>query len=48
MSTLRKLKRQIQKNNGSLTYKKVVAKKRGCTVKELNKTLERKRRMEGN
>lgn len=37
MSTIRKMKRQIQKNNGSLTYKKVIAKKLGCSVKQVNK-----------
>ena len=38
----RKLKRQIQKNNGDLTHKKVLAKKLGCTLDELEKRLERR------
>lgn len=43
MSSLkRRLQRQIQKNNGELTYKKVIARKFGCSVKELNKRLERR------
>ena len=42
MSTIRKMKRQIQKNNGSLTYKKVIAKKLGCSVKQVNKKLKNK------
>lgn len=41
MST-RKLKRQIQKNKGTFTYKKVIAKKLGCSVKELDKKLHKK------
>ena len=53
MSSLsRKMKRQIQKNNGELTHKKVLAKKLGCSVSELNKRMERKeknlREMEDN
>ena len=43
MSSLkRKMQRQIQKNNGELTYKKVIARKFGRSVKELNKRLERR------
>ena len=43
MSSLkRKMQRQIQKNNGELTYKKVIARKFGCSVKDLNKRLERR------
>ena len=38
----RKLKRKIQKNNGELNYKKVLAKKLGCTVSELDKRMERR------
>ena len=43
MSSLkRKMQRKIQKNNGELTYKKVIARKLGCSVKELNKRLDRR------
>lgn len=35
-SITRKLKRQTQKNNGTLVYKKAVAKKLGISVRELN------------
>lgn len=42
MSTIRKMKRQIQKNSGSLTYKKVIAKELGCSVKQVNKKLKNK------
>lgn len=38
----RKLKRQIQKANGELAYKKVLAKKLGCSLEELEKRLERR------
>lgn len=38
----RKMQRQIQKNNGELTYKKVIARKMGCSVSELNKRLKRR------
>ena len=41
-SSKRNMQRQIQKNNGDLTYKKVIARKFGCSVKELNKRLERR------
>ena len=48
----RKMQRQIQKNNGELTHKKVIARKMGCSVTELNKRLKRReknlREMEGN
>lgn len=44
MSTIRKLKRQIQKNNGSLTHKKALAKRLGCSVSEVNERLERRER----
>nr|DAR37246.1 MAG TPA: RNA polymerase sigma factor [Caudoviricetes sp.] len=36
------MQRQIQKNNGELTYKKVIARKMGCSVSELNKRLKRR------
>ena len=46
------MQRQIQKNNGELTYKKVIARKMGCSVSELNKRLKRReknlREMEDN
>lgn len=35
----RKIQRQQQKNNGTLIYKKAVAKKLGCTVAELNQRI---------
>lgn len=38
----RKIQRQIQKNNGELTCKKVIARKMGCSVSELNKRLKRR------
>lgn len=38
----RKMQRQIQKNNGELTYKKVISRKMGCSVPELNKRLKRR------
>lgn len=38
----RKMQRQIQKNSGELTYKKVIARKIGCSVTELNKRLKRR------
>ena len=47
----RKMQRQIQRNNGELTHKKVIARKMGCSVPELNKRLKRReknlREMEG-
>lgn len=42
MGTARKLKRQIQKNSGTLPHKKVIAKKLGCTVKEVDNRLRRR------
>lgn len=44
MSTMRSLKRQIQKSNGKLTHKKVLARKFGCTLKEVNAKLENRKR----
>ena len=38
----RKIQRQLQRSNGELTYKKVVARKLGINVPELNKRMERK------
>lgn len=38
----RKLKREKAKQNGTFLYKKVLAKKFGCSVSELNKRLERR------
>lgn len=42
MSTSRKLQRQIQRSNGTLDHKKVIAKKLGCSTKELKKRMQRK------
>lgn len=44
MSSLsRKLKRQIQKNNGTLVHKRVVARKMGCSsLSELNKRMTKR------
>lgn len=51
MSLKRKMQRQIQKNNGTLTHKKVIAKKMGCSLAECNRRLERReknlRKLEG-
>lgn len=48
----RKMQRQIQKNKGELMHKKVIARKLGCSVPELNERLKRReknlREMEGN
>jgi len=38
----RRLKRQIQKSNGDLAHKKVLAKKLGCTLAELEERLARR------
>ena len=40
--SMRKLKRQIQRNSGEYLSKKAVAKKLGCTVKELNERLKKR------
>ena len=42
MSTKRKLQREIQRNNGELDYAKVIARKLGCSPKELKKRMERR------
>ena len=43
MSSLqRKLQRQKAKQEGTLTHKKVIARKMGCSVPELNKRLKRR------
>lgn len=42
MSSLRKMQRSIQKSKGELTHKKVIAKKLGCSVADLNKRMERR------
>lgn len=43
MSSLkRKMQRQLQKNNGTLTHKKVIAKKLGCSLSELDERLARR------
>ena len=36
------MKRKIQKNNGELNYKKVLAKKLGCSLSELDARMERR------
>lgn len=41
-SIKRKLKRQKAKQDGTLLYKKVLARKFGCSVPELNKRLKRR------
>ena len=53
MSSLnRKMRRQIQKNNGELTHKKAVAKKLGISLAEYERRMERREKnlkeMEGN
>lgn len=41
----RKMQRQIQKNNGTLLHKKVLARKMGCkSVEEYNRRMERRER----
>ena len=45
-SLARKIQRQIQRNNGTLDHKKVIARKLGCSIKELNKRMERKKQKE--
>lgn len=43
MSSLkRKMQRQIQKSNGTLTHKKVLAKKLGCSLAELDERLAKR------
>lgn len=42
MSLKRKMQRQIQKNNGTLTHKKVIARKMGCSLAEYNRRMERR------
>lgn len=44
MSTTRKLQRQIQRNNGTLEHKKVIARRLGCTTKDLKNRMERRER----
>ena len=48
----RKMQRQIQKNNGTLTHKKVIAKKLGCSLSEFDKRMAKReqnlKEMEGN
>lgn len=36
------MKRQIQKNNGTLTHRKVVARKLGCSLTELDERMARR------
>ena len=42
--SLRKMQRQILRNKGKLPMKKVVAKKLGISVKELNRRIKAKER----
>lgn len=42
MGTARRLKRQIQKNKGTLPHKKIIARKLGCSVKEVDDRLRRR------
>ena len=45
MSSLkRKMQRQIQRNNGTLTHKKAVANKMGISLSEYNRRMERRER----
>ena len=37
-----KMQRQIQRNNGTLEHKKVIARKMGITTKELAKRMDRR------
>lgn len=39
---IRKMKRQQQKTKGTLVYKKVVARKMGVTITELNRIMKEK------
>lgn len=52
MSKLRKLKRQLQKNNGELEHKKVIASTMGISLAEYNARMKRRetnlKEMEGN
>ena len=43
-SIQRKLQREKAKREGTLVHKKVLAKKLGCSVKDVNKRLERRER----
>lgn len=42
MSSLRKMQRQIQKSKGTLTHKKVIAKKLGCSLAEYDKRMAKR------
>lgn len=42
MGIKRKMQRQSQKNKGTLTHKKVIAKKLGCSVAELDERLAKR------
>lgn len=44
MSTKKKLQRMIQRSNGTLEHKKVIARRLGCTTKELKSRMERRER----
>lgn len=42
MSTKRKLLRQVKRNNGTLDHKKVIARRLGCTTKDLKIRMDRR------
>ena len=44
MGLKRKMQRQIQRNNGTLVHKKVIAKKMGCSVREYDERMKRRER----
>ena len=48
MGIARKLQRQIQRNNGTLPMKKVIARKTGKTLAEVNKKYFNKKKNGGN
>ena len=41
-SLKKKLQRQIQKRNGTLVHKKVIAKKLGCSLSELDERMAKR------
>lgn len=42
---MRKLKRQILRNNGILDFKKVIARQLGCSTKELNRKMKQQEKI---
>jgi hypothetical protein len=48
MGIARKLKRQIQRNNGTLPMKKVIARKMGKSLAEVNRRYFNKKKNGGN